>query len=148
MDLQRPSVPPHKCHLRPPPTAPNTDNSLRHAGQQELEKTTQKNDAAILAKNELLAVLEKERDATDKEIALKDKWAMMLQKQLRDAQEARQEEQQSGITFDELRDRLQKSQMELAHTRAMLDLQVGAVTSVLCERVLCLCAAPMCGDKS
>ena len=27
------------------------------------------------------------------------------------------------ITFEELRDRLQKSQMELAHTRAMLDLQ-------------------------
>lgn len=89
----------------------------------ELEKTTLKNDAAILAKNELLAILEKERDATDKEIALKDKWAMMLQKQLRDAQETRQEEQQSGITFEELRDRLQKSQMELAHTRAMLDLQ-------------------------
>ncbi len=53
-------------------------------------------------------MFEQERFARDQEDSLKDRFQNVLQKQLRDAQEARREEVQSGMTFEELRDRLQK----------------------------------------
>eukprot|EP00040_Diaphanoeca_grandis_P022816 m.123284 g.123284 ORF g.123284 m.123284 type:complete len:442 (+) comp28978_c0_seq1:430-1755(+) len=72
---------------------------------------------------EVIATMQAEFETFDRESEQKSKLMEIIRKQLKTEQASRREQMRSGISFDELRDRLFKSQTELAHTRAMLDLQ-------------------------
>eukprot|EP00037_Helgoeca_nana_P034587 m.422088 g.422088 ORF g.422088 m.422088 type:complete len:451 (+) comp36003_c0_seq1:240-1592(+) len=82
-------------------------------------------------RDEAIGLLEKEVVDMDRELTLKDKAIELLQRQLRAEQEARREETRYGITFADLQARLVRSQTELAHTKAVLDLQNHRIAAAM-----------------
>jgi len=82
-------------------------------------------------RDEAICLLEEEVVDMDRELTLKDKAIELLQRQLRAEQEARREEAKFGVTFAELQGRLVKSQTELAHTKAVLDLQNHRIAAAM-----------------
>eukprot|EP00038_Savillea_parva_P028822 m.67158 g.67158 ORF g.67158 m.67158 type:complete len:543 (-) comp8418_c0_seq2:135-1763(-) len=85
----------------------------------------------LKGRDEAIALLEKEVVDMDRELTLKDKAIELLRRQLRAEQDARREETRYGVTFSELQERLIKSQTELAHTKAVLDLQNHRIAAAM-----------------
>eukprot|EP00041_Stephanoeca_diplocostata_P032719 m.1056321 g.1056321 ORF g.1056321 m.1056321 type:complete len:233 (-) comp24198_c0_seq10:3643-4341(-) len=121
----------------PPPAAP-PPGLATEAHEQKIRVLQTEHASKVAAleqiiqeKTDALALVETELVAMDREMGLKDKLIALLQRQLRAEQDSRREQAKCGITFSELQDRLVKSQTDLAHGRAVLDLQTHRIAGAM-----------------